>query len=111
MSLQRCDWSVTDIEFSEIVQFGKCIAEKDDVYKIILYSQRITPRGIVTGFKICVVVNDGNPDEIESRIYVEYDLSVPFDVIVYTKEKWNILCATPFSFASRVEKMGKVIYG
>lgn len=95
----------------QIAKFAEEIAEQNDVYKIILYNHKITPLGDVTSFKICVIINDGSANLVERRIYVEHDIEIPFDVLVYTKERWLCLCEKPFSFASRIEQMGRVVYG
>lgn len=96
---------------NEIKKFADKIASQNDVYKIILYNKKTALSGDFTSFKICVILNNGSASDLEREIYIQNDLPIPFDVLVYKKERWIKLCEQQFSFASRIEEMGTKIYG
>lgn len=78
--------------------------------KIILYSEKHTPAGVVSGAKFCVIISGGNSDEVEERLYIEFDFSFPCDFLVYTKEEFTRLLGEEFSFANKIVECGRVIY-
>lgn len=95
----------------KIIEFAKSIANQNNIKKIILYNNKITPSGDILSFKLCIIIDKGDTHSIERSIYMSHDLSVPYDVLVYTKDEWDNLCKEPYSFACRIEKMGSIIYG
>jgi uncharacterized protein (DUF1697 family) len=47
---------------------------------------------------------------IERKLYVEVDSVLSFDILVYTEAEWSQLLENNMSFASRIQKTGRVLY-
>ena len=77
---------------------------------VILFSQKAGLDGKISSFKLCVVAN-GNPAEVEGKIYLSVDCPLPFDVLVYSPEDWERLRADDVSFAGRIYRTGRWLYG
>ena len=78
--------------------------------KIILFNQKTDVHGALSSFKLCVVA-EGNPAELEGRIYLGTDCPVHFDVLVYSCADFEKFSADPTSFAHRIVKTGSVLHG
>lgn len=89
---------------------------KDDIVracapaKVILFSEKFKPSGVLSSVKLCVIIDDGDAIKVEHRLYVEVESELPFDVLVYTKEQWNRLLENNLSFAASIENTGRVLY-
>lgn len=90
---------------------------KNDVIKIcsplqiFLISQKNNSKGELTGFKLCVIVDDKyTPRLLETEILVNTDCPVPCDVLVYNVTEWNECVQDDCSFAYKVDNAGEVIY-
>ena len=77
---------------------------------VILFSQKVGLDGKVSSFKLCVIAT-GDPAEVEGKIYLSVDCPLSFDVLVYSPEDWDRLRKDAFSFACRIYKTGRWIYG
>ena len=77
---------------------------------IILFSRKQDTQGGLTAVKLCVVISGGDARKAEQQLYMQLDAEMPFDILVYTKEEWERLLATPLSFAGRIRQMGSVLY-
>ena len=92
-----------------ILEVCEKIVELVSPRQIFLFSQKSTLDGGISAFKICVV-SEGNPAEIEGKIYLAIECSVSFDVLVYSAEDWDRLSPINSSFASHILKCGSVVY-
>lgn len=79
--------------------------------KIILYNEKTGMGGSVSAFKLCVVVEAEDPRRLEEQIYMQVDSPVSFDVLVYSREDWDRLLGEPGSFAQRIDRTGRLLYG
>lgn len=79
--------------------------------KIYLFSQKSDLDGEITSFKLCLVVDTNDRQEIEKHIYREIDLDIPFDILIYTPEEWEKITHRTASFASRIMENGVLLYG
>lgn len=77
--------------------------------KIILFSTKRDVKNEVQSFKICVIA-EGNPAELEGKIYLGTDCSLLFDVLVYSMSDWVRFSSKPDSFAYRILKGGSILY-
>lgn len=77
---------------------------------VLLASRKEAVDGSLTSVKLCVIINGGDADEVERRLYIDIDSDLPYDVLVYTREEWDRLAEDPASFASRIRKTGRVLY-
>ncbi|MDD3692737.1 MAG: hypothetical protein PHX02_02395 [Oscillospiraceae bacterium] len=88
----------------------------DDIVRIceplqlILFSEKYKPCGVLSSVKLCAVIEKGDAQQIERRLYIEVESELPFDILVYTKEQWNKLVKNHLSFASSISKSGRVLY-
>ena len=78
--------------------------------RIILFNRKQNTQGTLTAVKLCVVIPAGDTGEAEQKLYMSLDLDMPFDILVYTREEWDRLVATPLSFAGRIRQTGSVLY-
>lgn len=95
----------------EISHVAGQIVQMVQPQRIYLYKQRTSASGDTTGFKLCVVGSFESKAAAERDIYLNIDCDVPYDVILYTADEWERLCGRTYSFASRIARMGTVIYG
>ena len=100
------------------MQIDSCIqAVCDDIVrqfspkKIILFNVKNSPGGETRSFKLCVVLETDDIELTEKRIYLDIDSEVPFDVLVYTPREWEKLMLEKNSFANRITREGRYIYG
>jgi len=78
---------------------------------IYLYNQRVSAVGHTTGFKLCVVASLQDKRKAEHCAYMEIDCDVPFDLLLYTPEEWADITARKDSFAAKIQRTGKIVYG
>lgn len=77
---------------------------------IIIFNKKMSMSGELSSFKLCVIA-EGNPGEIEGKIYLNVDCPIHFDVLVYSVESWRKYLGEPQSFAYRISKTGGLLYG
>ncbi|WRS26838.1 hypothetical protein U6B65_10925 [Oscillospiraceae bacterium MB08-C2-2] len=78
--------------------------------KIILYNQRLDSHENTYSFKLCVVVDTPDADKTLEEIYTQVDCEIPYDILLYTSEEWEMLTQQPTSFATQIQDSGKVLY-
>lgn len=86
------------------------LQEKLSPDKIILFSQKFNLQGQVSSFKLCLVTPTEDKTKTELDVYLAVDSAVPFDVLIYTPEEWQIALGRTNSFASRIQEGGVVLY-
>lgn len=79
--------------------------------KIILFSQKKDLNGEVKSFKLCIVAAVENRYAAERDIYLGVDCDIPFDLLIYLPEEWEKKRQQEGSFAQRIDRMGRVLYG
>ncbi len=87
------------------------IASLAQVNKIYLFSHKTDVLGELTSFKLVVVIESGDKTACEKVLYSQVESALSFDVVVYTKDEWDKFVQKPFSFASKVNQKGCVVYG
>ena len=88
------------------------ISEKFPVSFVYLYNTKMNVTGEkLKEFDIAVVIEEGNSKETEKNIYLNVLSEIPFVCLCYTKDEWNNLLSDENSFACRISKKGKLIYG
>ena len=98
------------MDYPNLSQLTKDIVGLLSPEKIIVFSQKHSAEGSLTSVKLCIIIADGDPKAAEHRIYMELENDLPFDVLVYTHTEWQHLLETPYSFAGRIQEMGRVVY-
>jgi hypothetical protein len=93
-----------------IRQLNEEIIRLCDPRKILLFSEKQNPCGELSSVKFCVIIASGDPHKVEHHLYVEVDSPVPYDVLVYTTEEWEKLLNIKMSFASHIQRTGRVLY-
>ena len=81
-----------------------------DPCAVYLVSKKNNSKGELTGFKLCVVIPDGSPEQTETHLLLKTDCPVPCDFIVYTLSDWDDCATDDCSFAYRVENGGERLY-
>lgn len=94
----------------EVERLCSAICALVQPHGVILFHQKQRLDGSLSSFKLCVIAN-GNPAEIEGKIYLSTDCPLPFDVLVYSTEDWARLSKDEESFAYRILQTGSVLYG
>ena len=71
--------------------------------KVIEYNTKYDMDGHLISFKLCIVGNIPDNDEVGSEI--------PYDIILYTDEEFKELSEQLSAFANRISQKGRVRYG
>jgi acid stress-induced BolA-like protein IbaG/YrbA len=87
------------------------IVSKFSPDKIILFSSKVNCSGETNSFKICIVKETDNKDELEKQIYLEIESEIQFDILIYTPNEWEKHSTNKHSFAYSICKKGTLIYG
>lgn len=98
----------TNSEIAFVIEQLKQIA---DVKKIMLFHKKNNVSGNLSGFKMCAVIETIDKSMLEKRIYRDIDSEVPFDVVIYTPQEWEILSHEEGTFANKVAKTGCELIG
>ena len=93
----------------EIMDVALRIRELCGPQSIFLYNRREGLRGATTAFKLCLVVETEDKAALERTIYLEVDSEVPFDVLLYTPEEWEICSKDTAAFACKIKETGVVL--
>lgn len=94
----------------EIEIVCRAITERFAPEKIIIYNKKANLSGRVSSFKLCAVIDTQNTLACEGEIYARIECDLPFDVLVYTPEQWEIFVAQRDSFAAKIAGTGVEIY-
>ncbi|NMB30704.1 MAG: nucleotidyltransferase domain-containing protein [Clostridiales bacterium] len=86
------------------------IVGKYDPDKIIMFSHKLNVKNEITSFKICIVIDTSDKEQLEKDIYISIDCCMPYDIIIYTPNEWDRLLRIPHSFAEKVNSTGVVLY-
>lgn len=78
---------------------------------VYLYNEKHNPKGEILSFKLCIIASLADKEEAERLVYRGVECEVPFDILLYTPEEWSHLIDNDASFASRVNEIGRVVYG
>ena len=78
--------------------------------RIVWFSQKTAPDGSPAAVKLCVIISEGDPHQVEQHLYLEIDTDFPFDALVYTAAQWDALSRVPYSLAHRAAESGRVLY-
>ncbi|MCL2034455.1 MAG: hypothetical protein FWG94_06955 [Oscillospiraceae bacterium] len=78
--------------------------------KIYLFSNKLGSKGKTAGFKLCVIIECEDRDEIQREIYRSIDCEVPYDIVLYTPEEWSELTKRKGSFAQKVFETGALVH-
>ena len=94
--------------FDEIIR----ISIEHNVQAIILFGSRAkgTERE-ESDIDICVIANTENKRRLAATLSAEIESELPIDIIVYTPNDWANCIADKTSFASKILREGRVIYG
>lgn len=87
------------------------IISKFSPEKIILFNSKLKNSGETKSFKICIIKETTNKNEMEKQIYLEIESEISFDILIYTPEEWKKHTADVHSFAYSISKKGTVVYG
>lgn len=61
----------------------------------------------VRGVSVCVIADTDDKTTLESRLYLEIESDIAFNVLIYTPAEWERLLLDPQSYASRIAEKGK----
>ena len=95
-----------------IQQITDDIVEMCSPFQVFLVSKKSNSKGILTAFKVCIIVADTyiNHRELESEILINTDCPVPCDIIVYNISEWNDCLLDDCTFAYRIDNEGEILY-
>lgn len=81
---------------SKIILFGslakKCIKSSSDI-------------------DICVIVDTDDKRALVRDMHLKIEEKIPIDIIIYTKEEWELYHNNTSSFLYNICKQGEIIYG
>lgn len=81
-----------------------------DVDRIYLFNKKADCFGNIRGFKICVVLDCNDKSDVAKRIYLEVPSEIPYDVVVYTANEWELLKDKVGTFAKTITETGVLLY-
>ncbi|NMA79057.1 MAG: nucleotidyltransferase domain-containing protein [Clostridiales bacterium] len=93
-----------------IKELASQIVASFDPNKIIMFSYKLNIRNEITSFKICMVIDTTDKEQLEKDIYISIDCCIPYDIIIYTPDEWDRLLQIPHSFAEKINATGVVLY-
>lgn len=93
-----------------IVKLTDQIVTKYNPIKIIMFSHKQNISNEITSFKICIVIDSDDKEQLEKDIYISIDCCMPYDIIIYTPIEWDRLLQIPHSFAEKINATGVVLY-
>ncbi len=79
--------------------------------KVIEYNTKYDMEGNVSSFKLCIVGKITDKRKLLTRIFDEVDSDIPYDVLLYTDEQFEVLKDNVDAFAAHVNQKGRVWYG
>lgn len=105
MAMESCNFC------PEILGVVKEICDIAQPDRVILFSVKRNLQNHVTSFKLCAIVESNDKTRLEQQLYLLVDCDLPYDILLYTPNEWKRLTADPYSFASKIEESGCVVYG
>lgn len=87
------------------------LIDKFDPKEIILFGSlaKGTFRN-TSDIDLCIIKDTSNKRELSTKMYIEIDSEIPFDLILYTFEEWNYCKDDKSSFAYSIINTGVKIY-
>lgn len=79
--------------------------------KIYLFSHKTGSEGDTTSFKLLMVLDTADKEAVQRKAYLDIECEVPFDIVVYTPDEWDMLVTDPSSFAGKISRTGMVLHG
>lgn len=101
-----------DYYLNEVEKIKKQIIEKFNPNKIILFGS--VAKGLIhknSDIDICVVMDYESKMDVLNKLYMEVDSEIPIDFVLYKSDEWERYKDDTTTFASLIEKSGRVIYG
>lgn len=80
---------------------------------VILYGTKQTvATQQIKSIDLCIITPNGSEpkDDILRRLYLNIDLAVPFQLMVYTADEWDELTQDESSYAAAILKKGTILY-
>lgn len=97
--------------FEQIEQVVEEIVKAVGPEKVILISRKLSLSGEELGsFKLCVVLEDGDKEAAERKIYTTVDSDIPFDVVIYHRADFENYAQMLGAFAWKIANTGRVLY-
>lgn len=94
--------------FDEIIR----VAQAHNVGAIILFGSRAKGKEREeSDIDICVIADTQNKRRLAAAISAEIECELPVDIIVYTPDEWTVCVADETSFANKILKEGRILYG
>lgn len=101
-----------DYYINEVEKIKNQIIEKFKPNKIILFG--FVAKGLIhksSDIDICIVMDYDSKMDMINKLYMEVDSKLPIDFVLYKIDEWERYKDDTTTFASLIEKNGRVIYG
>ena len=85
------------------------IVGKYDPDKIIMFSHKLNVKNEITSFKICIVIDTSDKEQLEKDIYISIDCCMPYDIIIYTPNEWDRLLRIRIHLLKKLIRRGGAI--
>lgn len=87
------------------------LVEVAEPQKIFIVSRKTNNTGKLSSIKLALIVGEVESiGELESKIYMEVDCRIPYNLVLYRRGKWDELIEDEQSFAHRIDETGVLIY-
>lgn len=80
--------------------------------RVILYGEKVVAGSHdLKAADLCIIMDECDKKSLLRELYLRVDVSIPVQFLLYSTEEWRELLADTGSYASAIEKKGKVLYG
>lgn len=80
--------------------------------RVILYGEKVTAGNHnLKSADLCIVLDECDKKHLLSQLYLNIDMPIPVQFLLYTTDDWSRLLTDAGSYASAIEKKGTVLYG
>lgn len=94
--------------FDEILR----VAKTHNVEAIILFGSRAKGNEREeSDIDICVIADVKSKRRLAAELSAEIECELPIDILVYTPSEWAACVADETSFANKILKEGRILYG
>lgn len=79
--------------------------------RVILYGEKVVAGSHdLKAADLCVIVDDCDKRTLLRRLYLEVNVPIPVQFLLYTTEEWEELLEDAGSYASAIERKGTILY-
>lgn len=79
---------------------------------VILYGEKIQAGSHdLKAADLCIILDECDKKYLLPELYLQINVSIPVQFLLYSTEEWNALLTDGGSYASAIRRKGTVVYG